>query len=125
MSSNRATLKPADSQILAEACSMLRQPGKCAEANHLHAIVMGMARCPYRSAETSDDADGNAIGAQYRCCDSRRSQTIAPQPTTAIFAVLLSVQAARRVTSPVHVGEIKTSPESVLPVLQTSPSSRI
>src|ERR1700704_6557566 len=74
---------------------LLRQPGKCAEANHLHAIVMGVARCPYRSAETSDDADGNAIGAQYRCCDSRRSQTIAPQPTTAIFAILLSVQAAR------------------------------
>ena len=31
----------------------------------------------------------------------------------------------RQVTSPVHVGEIKTSPESTLPVLQRSPSSRI
>jgi hypothetical protein len=36
-----------------------------------------------------------------------------------------SVQAARRVTTPVQVGEIKTSPESPLPVLQISPSTRI
>ena len=77
MSSNRATLKPADSQILAEACSnCFGSPGKRAEANHLHAIVMGVARCPYRSAETSDDTDGKTIRAKYRCGDLRRSQSV-------------------------------------------------
>ena len=40
------------------------QAGKGAEPDHLHAIVMGMARRPYRRAETAYHADSDAIGAE-------------------------------------------------------------
>jgi hypothetical protein len=55
---------------------LLRQPGECAEADHLHAVVMRMPRRPYRSAETSDNTDGNTIRAKYRGSDLRRSQAV-------------------------------------------------
>jgi hypothetical protein len=55
---------------------LLRQPGKCAEPDHIHPIVMRMAGRPYRSAETPDHADGKTIGAEYWCRDFRRSQTV-------------------------------------------------
>jgi hypothetical protein len=67
-SSNRATLKPADSQIAAEACeTRARQPGIAAEAHHLHAVVVRVARRAQRRAEAADHAhrerSGPTIGA--------------------------------------------------------------
>src|SRR5258705_10318465 len=55
---------------------LLRQPGECAEADHLHPVMMSMPRRPYRSAETPDDTDGKTIGAKYRRRDLRRSQAV-------------------------------------------------
>src|SRR6266404_8909285 len=55
---------------------MLRQPGECAEADHLQPVVMRSSWGPYRSAETSDDTDGKTIRAKYRSRELRRPQAV-------------------------------------------------
>src|SRR5258708_19243541 len=57
-------IRPPPRSTLFPYTPLFRSPGKCAEPNHLHSIMMDMARRPYRRAETADDADGKPIRAR-------------------------------------------------------------
>ena len=85
MSSNSATLKPSRFPDLRRGLQkLLRQPGKCAEPDHLHPVVMRMARRPDRGAETSDNADRNTVGAK----DRRRRFSGDPRPFWMVWTIV-------------------------------------